>query len=195
MPGGTFTLADAFAAFGVVVADGAMTANGNNPYMLNSATAAFKRSDVGKKITVAGAGAGGANLTTKIASYVSATKVLLAAPAQTTVSGANISYVKGIYRISDLLAQGDVDGNTYQVIGARRLSVQVGPQSPGGVVHIGGPYVSPTNAGVSLAGGESDNFAPGSGTLAMTSDYICSDTASQKVNIMWEDDLNISTAA
>lgn len=197
MPGASFKLADAFVAFGVVVADGAMTIApaGTNPKLLTSATAAFKRSDVGKKITVEGAGAAGADLTTKIASFVSATQVLLDSPALTTVVGSDISYVKGVYRLSDVLAGPDVAGNTYQVSYARRLQIQMG-ELPGGNLYIGGPYVSPTNHGIRLQPGDADQYAPGTGVLAVaTSDYLCSDTADQLINIYFADDFNLSTPA
>lgn len=196
MPGATFNLADAYAAFGVRVADGAMTAGGSNPKILSSATAAFKLTDVGKRVKVEGAGAAGADLDTFIARFISATQVELKAPALTTVAGSDISYVKGVYRLSDLLKQGDVDGNKYDVLYARRVHIQLGPQSPGGVLHIGGRYVTPTNAGLTLAAlGESD-YAPGTTTLGvLTQDYLTSATANQKVNISWQDDINASTPA
>ncbi len=196
MPGATFLLDDVYAAFGVRVADGAMTANSSNPKILTSATAAFKAFDVGKRITVAGAGAAGADLKTTIARLISATKVELAAPALTTVVGANVSYVKGVYRLSDLIAQGDVDGNHYQFMYARRLKISLGAQSPGGKVFVGGPFVTPTNCGYELDANEEDEFAPGSDVPAITtSDYLTSATDNQKVNIYWIDDLNIATAA
>lgn len=194
MPGGTFNMADAFAAFGVRVADGVMTAGGSNPNLLSSATAAFKQTDVGKKITVEGAGAAGADLTTKIARLVSATRVLLDSPALTTVAGSDISYVKGVYRLSDLIALGDVDGNHYQFLYARRLQIQV--KAAGTKIFIGGPYVTTTNAGIELPADQANDFAPsGAGFAVTTNDYLTSATANQKVNVYWIDDLNLSTPA
>jgi hypothetical protein len=67
------------------VTDGAIT-SGDNTY--TSATAQFTADDVGKSIVVAGAGASGADLSTTIASYTSATEVELTASASTTVSNA-----------------------------------------------------------------------------------------------------------
>jgi hypothetical protein len=196
MPGATFLMDDVFAAFGVRVADGAMTAGGSNPKVLASATAAFKQTDVGKRITVEGAGASGADLKTTIARLISATKVELAAEALTTVVGSDISYVKGVYRLSDLIAQGDVDGNRYQVMYARRLKLSLGAQSPGGKVFVGGPYVTPTNCGYELSANGSDEFAPGSDVPAITTaDYVTSATDNQKLNVYWVDDLNVSTPA
>src|SRR5690242_4173803 len=101
MPGATFNLPDAYAAFGVRVANGAMTAGGSNPRILTSATAAFTLHDVGKKVTVEGAGEAGADLTTTIARRLSATQVELKDPALTTVVGSDVSYVKGVYRLSN----------------------------------------------------------------------------------------------
>ncbi len=71
----------------VNVTDGAITASDNT---LTSATAAFTSADVGKLITVEGAAAAGADLSTTIASYTSATEVELTAAASTTVSGADV---------------------------------------------------------------------------------------------------------
>lgn len=56
---------------------------------LTSATAAFAAADVGSAITVAGAGAAGATLTTTILSVTNATTAVLSANAGTTVTGAN----------------------------------------------------------------------------------------------------------
>ena len=198
MPGGTFNLPDAFAAFGVRVANGAMTAGGSNPQVLISATAAFTLFDVGKKITVAGAGAGGADLVTKIAARLSATQVLLDAPALTTVVGANVSYVKGVYRLSILLQGADIDGNRYQFVNKlRRLQLMLAADTPGGKLFVGGPYVSTTNYGLVLgAAGELNEFAPGANAWAIpSSDYVTSDTAAQKLHLFWSDELNQSTPA
>lgn len=68
------------------VADGAMTASSAT---LNSATMGFASTDVGRSITVAGAGPSGATLVTSIAAFVSSTQVTLAVAASTTVSGAS----------------------------------------------------------------------------------------------------------
>jgi hypothetical protein len=192
MPGATFNMPDAFAAFGVRVADGAMTAGGSNPYLLTSATAAFKQTDVGKKVKVEGAGAAGADLTTTIKRLVSATKVELAAPALTTVVLSDISYVKGVYRLSDLILQGDVDGNKYQFSHARLIRLQ--NKHAATVIFIGGPYVTTANAGIALpTDASTDITALGGGVTS--SDYLTSATANQKVNIYWQDELNQSIPA
>lgn len=72
-----------------VVTDGAIT---TGTAAFTSATAAFTANDVGKPITVAGAGAAGAALTTTISAYTSATAVTLSANAGTTVTGATTGY-------------------------------------------------------------------------------------------------------
>jgi hypothetical protein len=64
--------------------DGAITAASA---VLSSASASFTAADVGKSVTVIGAGASGASLRTTIISYTSATQVTLTATASTTVSG------------------------------------------------------------------------------------------------------------
>lgn len=195
MPGATFLMANAYAALAVVVADGVMTAGGSNPRLLNSATAAFKQTDVGKRVVVEGAGAAGADLDTFIVRRISATQVELAAPALTTVAGSDISYALGVYRLSDLIAQGDVDGNNYQVLYARRVQIQLSAQSPGGSLFIGGPYVSTSNAGIQMVAPSTDNFTSTEVPAVTTGDYLCSDIADQLVNIYWVDDINLHTPA
>lgn len=68
--------------------DGAISATSQ---LLTSATAGFDAYDVGKSITINGAGAAGANLTTTILGYRSSTQILIATAASTTVSGATFS--------------------------------------------------------------------------------------------------------
>lgn len=195
MPGATFKLPLAYVAFGVVVADGVMNAVGPNTYLLSSATAAFKETDVGKRLKVEGAGAGGVDLDTFIARQISATQVELKSPALTTVAGSDISYTIGRYRLSDLMSLGDIDGNKYSIMALRRLSLQVNSGSPGGVF-LGGPYVSPTNVGVELTGaGSSDNTTIGDRAISNTAEYICTDTANALLNVYWQDDINQSTPA
>lgn len=65
-------------------ADGAIT---TGTAAFTSATATFTTADVGKTITISGAGAAGIMHVTTISAYVSATAVTLAANAGTTVSG------------------------------------------------------------------------------------------------------------
>ncbi len=60
--------------------------------ILTSSTAYFNVTDVGKAITVSGAGTSGGTLTTTILSYQSSTQVTLAANASTSVSGATATY-------------------------------------------------------------------------------------------------------
>lgn len=71
------------------VTDGAMSST-VNPSQLSSATANFTSADVGYGITVAGAGAGGATLSSTITSLVSSTVVTLGSNCSTTVSGASV---------------------------------------------------------------------------------------------------------
>lgn len=197
MPGATFKLPLAYVAFGVVVADGVMNAVGPNTYLLTSATAAFKQTDVGKRIKVEGAGAAGVDLDTFIARRISATQVELKSPALTTVAGSDISYTIGRYRLSDVMSLGDVDGNKYQVSYAHRVQIQLSQQGPGGILFIGGPYVTITNCGIQMdSPGNVDNNTVGMTPPAtFTGDYLCSDTANQLINLYWTDDLNQSTPA
>lgn len=195
MPGATFLMDDVFAAFGVRASDGAMSLSAGNPRRLTSATAAFKTTDVGKRIRVEGAGAAGVDLNSVIARRISATQVELQDPALTGVIGADISYVKGVYRLSQLIAQGDVDGNHYEFLHARQIRISLGVASPGGSVFIGGPYVTPTNHGIQIDANEEVEMQPGGGVLVTSQDYLTSATDNQKVNIYWTEDFAISTPA
>lgn len=74
---------------GIYLNDAAITSGTPN---FTSATAVFTASDVGKVITIIGAGAAGVDLTTTISAYVSATAVTLSANASTTVTGKDFTY-------------------------------------------------------------------------------------------------------
>ncbi len=93
--------------------DGSMSSV-TNPDRLTSATASFTNNDVGRQITVNGAGAGGANLSTTIVGIISSTVARLSTNCLTTVSGATIaiSYLP-------LGVQGTYDGVTYSNIDLR----------------------------------------------------------------------------
>lgn len=89
------TYFDAEADFGFVgdlitVDGGGSITSGSN--VLNSSQAVFTAASVGKRITVARAGASAAQLTTTIASFVSATQVTLAASAGTTATSQTFSF-------------------------------------------------------------------------------------------------------
>ena len=71
---------------GRLIASSAMT---NGSATLTASTSVFAAGDVGKIVTVFGAGTAGANLSTTIAGYTSGTVVTLATPAVTTVATAN----------------------------------------------------------------------------------------------------------
>ena len=72
-----------------VVIDGVMVAGAP---ALSSASATFTAVDVGTVVTVSGAGPDGAPLTAAIAATENATTVTLAAPAQTAVTGATVTF-------------------------------------------------------------------------------------------------------
>jgi hypothetical protein len=71
------------------VADGAITMGST---ALTSNTAGFLSSDVGKSITIAGAGVAGVPLVTTIAAVVNTTRITLSAPASTTVSAGYVTW-------------------------------------------------------------------------------------------------------
>jgi len=74
-----------------VVLDGAMSSS-TSTTTLTSATAGFVSTDVGKTVSVAGAGAAGAILAGTISTYISATQVTLSVACATTVSGAKTTW-------------------------------------------------------------------------------------------------------
>ncbi|AFN39127.1 pectin lyase activity [Burkholderia phage BcepMigl] len=74
---------------GVRLLDGAVSAGSK---AFTSASASFTASDVGKAISVVGAGTGGAVLRTTISAFVSPTAVTLTAAASTAVTGAVATY-------------------------------------------------------------------------------------------------------
>lgn len=74
---------------GVLVADGAMSSGSAT---LNSATAGFTVQDIGKKISVAGAGVAGAFLLGTITARASSTQITVSVAASTTVSNAIVSF-------------------------------------------------------------------------------------------------------
>lgn len=183
MAGGTFTLPKAYAAASAVVSDGVMVLA--SPYLLSSATAAFDTLDTGKEIVITGAGASGADLTTKIRRVLSATKVEVADPALTAVGSADLTYVVGVYRLRDLLRKGDTAGNTYDLLYGSRVQLQVNSNSPG-KIYVGGPEVSPTNAGIELvAPGSVDNRTQGTDPASTFDDFVCADADSSLLNIHW----------
>lgn len=71
------------------VTDGAMTSSTN---VLNSAAGAFAANHVGRLIVVAGAGTGGSNLQTTIASFVNPTQITTVDNASTSVTNATVSW-------------------------------------------------------------------------------------------------------
>lgn len=88
---------DAGADFGVVfdlisVFDGAMTTGGGSTTLTCATSAPFVSTDVGKRVTVAGAGASGAQLTTTIATFVSSSIVTLTVGCSTTVTNAGTQF-------------------------------------------------------------------------------------------------------
>ena len=74
--------------------DGVATAGSTN---FTSAAAVFAATDVGKVISIAGAGASGADLRTTIAARVSNTQITLAAAASTAVTAAKGHYLSLIH--------------------------------------------------------------------------------------------------
>lgn len=180
MAGATFSIPNQYAASAVVVADGVMSLS--TKYLLTSATAAFTQLMQGIPIIVAGAGLSGADLTTRIEEVISATKVRLNDPALTAVAAANLTYAVGRARLYNLLRKGDVDAHQYNVIYAARLQLQVNSLSPG-KVYVGGPNVSPTDAGTELtAPGSVDNNSFG----VTLGDWVCADADASFVNVLWE---------
>lgn len=80
------------------VSDAAITSSGTT---LTSASNPFASSDVGRAVSIAGAGAAGATLKTFIASYTGAGEVEVEDAASTTVSGAVATWDEVYYFVSD----------------------------------------------------------------------------------------------
>ncbi len=77
----------AMAPVGVVTHAGAATMTSGSAVLTDS-SASFKAADVGRSVTVLGAGPGGTNLTANVKTFASASSVTLATAAGTSVSGA-----------------------------------------------------------------------------------------------------------
>jgi hypothetical protein len=147
---------------GKTVLDGAMTAGSNQ---LISQSAAFAPSDVGKSISVEGAG-GVQDLAAVIAQYIGTTQVALAAAASTPVSGASVS--------CPLCGSAATLGGGTMVAGSDVLTIQSGTFTPSDVGEIirvadAGPpgpllavitsYTSPTQVTVSLVAARTVSMA------------------------------------
>lgn len=99
----------------------------------------FTSSDVGKVISVAGAGLTGTNLITTIAGFTASGAVTLAAPAASTVTVASVSYgypvlVRQLTR-SELLASGGLYA---------AQDLKVGPLTPAYTLPVPGGYADAT---------------------------------------------------
>lgn len=109
---GTQGLVTAQRAHGITVTDGAMTASSA---VLTSATAAFVAGDVGRQVTVAGAGAAGVDLVTTIAAFTNGTTVTLATAASTTVGPtASVTIQGGMFvptNVGSTYLTGGVEGS------------------------------------------------------------------------------------
>ena len=115
------------------VTDGAMTTGLAS--LTCSPSAPFVSSDVGKTILVPGAGPGGVNLITTIASYGSSSFVTLASTATTTVASAAVSFgypclVRQLKR-SEVFASGGLYSDQ---------DLKVGPLTPAYVNPVTGGY-------------------------------------------------------
>lgn len=93
-------------------ADGAMNSGASQ---FTSASTTFGPQDIGATITVPGAGSGGADLKTRIASLVSPTTVLLRAQAATTVSGKSCIWDAAAMRITGNGDSAEYVSNTTQL--------------------------------------------------------------------------------
>lgn len=137
------SLSDKGAIAGVRQIDDAVIAVGSTT--LNSATAAFSAADVGKAISISGAGASGLKLLTTIVAVISANSVTLANAAVTANSstGATIGFDCGTAlqaAFDDISAQG------------------------GGIVVIDGEYLLSTPVSVNFGGVATDVTVQGTGS-------------------------------
>lgn len=138
---------------GRFVSDGAMTASSD---VLTSATADFLSGDIGKQVAVAGAGVGGVDLVTTIASVTNTTTAVLSVAASTTVSAAavGIGALGESYKVNDLI--------TVTQGGASNGVLTVLTLGPGGTVKTLGTTIGNQGTGYATA----NNLATtgGSGT-------------------------------
>ncbi len=120
-----WTLFDAGCSNSRTASDGSISAGSQT---LVSSTLAFTNSDVGRPITVVGAGAGGSNLVTTISAVESSSQATLAAPAAVSVSGATVTI--------GLLAQNfAVSGSA--AAGSTRTQVLAALDNPPGYFDLG----------------------------------------------------------
>jgi hypothetical protein len=140
---------------GRTVTDGAMSSS-VNPTYLDSATAAFVSGDIGSTVRVVGAGSGGADLVTTIASINSGTEAVLTDAASTTVSGAQVSIgpVGSGYAVNDLV---------YPSSGGTNAILKVSSVGQSGVVTGLSTIVGSQGTGFSIESGL-DTTTNGSGT-------------------------------
>lgn len=137
------------------VTDGAIS---SGTATLTSATSLFTAADVGKRITVVGAGAAGICLNTTILAYVSASQVTLNTNASTTVSGASTWWGTG-------------DGTPIQ-------STETIAQASGGAVYFPpGSYISST--GFTITGSNVRVIAHGYSTTKL----ICASSTTPFITV------------
>ncbi|MDC1268160.1 hypothetical protein N8Z76_00345 [Gammaproteobacteria bacterium] len=134
--------------------DAAMTATDAT---LTSASAPFLATMVGDEITVEGAGIGGANHNTTIASFTSTSEVELTDVAITTVSGETIKTFKGVHAVGVKIMNGSY-GNTFNNYRSENCDVGYEIGEDGncqGTVFVncdmGNPESGPGSKAVSLA--------------------------------------------
>ena len=134
-------------------AAGAITAS--SAVFTDTTNAPFTSADVGKLITIVGAGASGADLSTTIAAYTSASSVTLTAGATTTVSGATYRYASDdSTAINAAITAAAVSGGNVFI--------------PAGNYGLGATVTLANNVGVEGAGSVVSNLVPFGTTCAIT---------------------------
>ena len=139
----------AFGAKGnTLMKTGGSISSGTTAFAATSAT--FASTDVGKVITVQGAGASGAVLSTTISGYTDSTHVTLANAAGTTVSGAAFAFGTDdtaaiVAAITAAGARGSVYAppGIYMVRGSQNSNGPIVVTSAGGLIGAGGNPASP----------------------------------------------------
>jgi hypothetical protein len=173
------------------VSDGAITSGAAT---LTSATAAFTAGDVGRQVTIYGAGASGAALVTTISAYTNGTTVTVAMNAGMTTSGAIIS-IGPLLTAADTMAghAGWTEVPAASVTAANRLAWTPGAVSGGaiaagsattytmaaglpGVVYIHGFFVASNNTIGGTTGTLYSEAEFSQGALAVQANYTISDT-------------------
>lgn len=168
---------------GATATDGTISSSSAN---FSSASGAFTSADVGQPITVKGAGASGADLNTTISTYTSATAVVLANTAGTSVTTAG--YLVGC-RLADTMASHAPWTEVVPYSNANRITWTPGAVSGGSVSNSGSVAVFNINASATIYGAF---MCDGSGKSGTTGNLLGMAPFSASRSVLTGDTLNVT---